>query len=525
MDKPLRLIELFAGYGSQALALKRLNIPFEHYRVVEFDKYAVKSYNAVHNTNFKVTDIRDVSGEDLGIVDTDKYNYCLTYSFPCTDLSIAGNMQGMSRDSGTRSGLLWEVERLLRELNAAQKLRLPQFLLMENVPQVHSDKNIKDFAEWIRFLDSLGYISKWQDLNAKDYGVAQNRERCFMVSYLDKSLMFAFPESIPLTKTARDYLEDDVPEKYYIKTKKAKELITKLIMENDKADIISIKANTDKGFSELESGGIVDLSYPESSSRRGRVQTRGRVCPTITSAGELNIVDKSRRVVDKATTESRVKDISGSILTSQRGISDFHGKETGILEKIVVEERTDEGLRTFDSALSGALRTTDSCGDKRVVESCIKVGDLGGSYELASRVYATQGVSPAITTNEGYIPKFIEDKARDELIQVGALSGFESRNRVYSVEGIVSTLQTSKEYNCPIIVDYRIRKLTPLECYRLMDVDDEDAKKMLAINSETQCYKQAGNSIVVSVLAAIFKNMFLGGSNEVRAQLDIFDIL
>lgn len=123
MDKPLRLIELFAGYGSQALALKRLNIPFEHYRVVEFDKYAVKSYNAVHNTNFKVTDIRDVSGEDLGIVDTDKYSYCLTYSFPCTDLSIAGNMQGMSRDSGTRSGLLWEVERLLRELNAAQKLR------------------------------------------------------------------------------------------------------------------------------------------------------------------------------------------------------------------------------------------------------------------------------------------------------------------------------------------------------------------------------------------------------------------
>jgi DNA (cytosine-5)-methyltransferase 1 len=121
--KTIRLIELFAGYGSQALAIKRLGIPYEHYRVVEFDKYAVKSYNAIHGTNFTVTDIRDVTGEDLGIVETDKYNYLLTYSFPCTDLSIAGNMQGMSRDSGTRSGLLWEVERILRELNAAQKLR------------------------------------------------------------------------------------------------------------------------------------------------------------------------------------------------------------------------------------------------------------------------------------------------------------------------------------------------------------------------------------------------------------------
>lgn len=123
IDKPLRLIELFAGYGSQALAIKRLGISYESYRVVEFDKYAVRSYNAVHNTNFDVTDIRDVKGEDLGIVDTDKYNYLMTYSFPCTDLSVAGNMQGMSRGSGTRSGLLWEVERILRELNEGEELR------------------------------------------------------------------------------------------------------------------------------------------------------------------------------------------------------------------------------------------------------------------------------------------------------------------------------------------------------------------------------------------------------------------
>lgn len=118
--KTLRLIELFAGYGSQAMAIKRLNIPFETYRVVEFDKYAIRSYNAVHDTDFPTMDIRDVKAEDLGIVETDRYNYLLTYSFPCTDLSLAGKRQGMSRDSGTRSGLLWEVERILKE---AQELR------------------------------------------------------------------------------------------------------------------------------------------------------------------------------------------------------------------------------------------------------------------------------------------------------------------------------------------------------------------------------------------------------------------
>ena len=110
--KTVRLIELFAGYGSQAMAIKRLGIPYESYRVVEFDKYAINSYNAVHDTKFPTIDIRDFTGEDLGIVDTDKYNYVMTYSFPCTDLSVAGKMQGMSRDSGTRSGL-FECYRLM----------------------------------------------------------------------------------------------------------------------------------------------------------------------------------------------------------------------------------------------------------------------------------------------------------------------------------------------------------------------------------------------------------------------------
>ena len=523
--KTLRLIELFAGYGSQAMAIKRLNIPFETYRVVEFDKYAIRSYNAVHDTDFPAMDIRDVKAEDLGIVETDKYNYLLTYSFPCTDLSLAGKRQGMSRDSGTRSGLLWEVERILKE---AQELRsLPQFLLMENVPQVHGESNIKDFGDWISFLDSLGYVSKWQDLNAKDYGVAQNRERCFMVSYLDRSLMFAFPEKIMLTKKAKDYLEDSVDDKYYLKSDKAKELISKLIVSTEDPDIISIKANTGDGFYQLENGGLVDLSYPESASRRGRAQSLPRLCPTLQTSGEISKVDKILRVVDLSTTDPEILDRSNTIQTAQRGLSNRNKKETGVLEastktraflnykridspreeiakticsrdnsfgganqtqngvieKFIVEERTDEGLRTFGNALSGALRTTRSGGDKRAIEirKCLKVGEMDLKHELSSRVDSAEGISPTVTTNKAFVPNFI--------------------------------------------IEYKIRKLTPLECFRLMDVSDEDARKMLAVNSETQCYKQAGNSIVVAVLEKIFFNMFCGGSDQVKSQIDIFDIL
>lgn len=97
ISKPIRLIELFAGYGSQAMALRNIGAEFEHYRVVEFDKYAIKSYNAVHGTNFPTIDIREFSGNDLGIVEKDKYTYILTYSFPCTDLSLSGKQAGMKR--------------------------------------------------------------------------------------------------------------------------------------------------------------------------------------------------------------------------------------------------------------------------------------------------------------------------------------------------------------------------------------------------------------------------------------------
>ena len=223
IDRKIRLIELFGGIGSQAMALRDLGADFEHYKVVEFDKYAIKSYNAIHGTDFEPMDITKIIGSDLGITDTDKYCYIMTYSFPCQDLSVAGKQKGMQKGSGTRSGLLWEVERLLNEVE-----NLPQVLLMENVPQVHSKANMPDFQKWIDFLESKGYSNYWQDLNAKNYGVAQNRNRCFMVSILG-DYTYDFPNPIPLKKTMKDYLEDEVDEKYYINNEKAQKLIQKLI--------------------------------------------------------------------------------------------------------------------------------------------------------------------------------------------------------------------------------------------------------------------------------------------------------
>ena len=114
IDKPIRLIELFGGIGSQAMALRNIKAPYETWKLVEYNKYPVMSYNVIHGANFEPMDITKVHAEDLEIVDTDKYTYIMTYSFPCQDLSIAGLRAGMSKDDKTGSGLLWEVERILR---------------------------------------------------------------------------------------------------------------------------------------------------------------------------------------------------------------------------------------------------------------------------------------------------------------------------------------------------------------------------------------------------------------------------
>ena len=227
-DKPLRLIELFAGYGSQALALKYLGIPFEHHFVCEFDKYAIQSYNEIHGTDFEVSDVTQITANDMNITETDKYKYLLTYSFPCTDLSCAGKQMGMQRNSGTRSSLLWEVERLLKEC-----VELPQYLLMENVPQVIGKSNINLFGEWIDTLKGLGYESHCEILNSKDYGIPQNRERCFMVSILrTENKKFSFPDPIKPSLRLSDLIERDVDDEEFKSQERTEKILKGLVTKD-----------------------------------------------------------------------------------------------------------------------------------------------------------------------------------------------------------------------------------------------------------------------------------------------------
>ncbi|MCM1368261.1 MAG: DNA cytosine methyltransferase [Roseburia sp.] len=262
-NKPIRLIELFAGYGSQALALKYLGVPFEHYRISEWATKSIQAYKDIHahsdatdysdgktyaeikrwlsgkisfdyNTpatekqierlsettartlynamqaTRNVGSITQATADDLAIERTDEFLYIMTYSFPCQDLSAAGNGAGMAKGSETRSGLLWEVERLLSECR-----ELPQVLLMENVPQVIGGGAIADFVQWREFLESLGYKNYHKLMNAKDYGIPQNRNRCFMVS-IRGDYYFTFPKPRELQYRLKDFLDRHVEEKYYL---------------------------------------------------------------------------------------------------------------------------------------------------------------------------------------------------------------------------------------------------------------------------------------------------------------------
>lgn len=315
----LRLIELFAGYGSQALALKYENIQFEHWLVCDFDKYAIQAYNQLHGTNFPTTDIRNVTAKDLNIVDTNQFTYLLTYSFPCQDLSKAGKGKGMSKDDNTRSGLLWEVERLLNECK-----ELPQYLLMENVPDVIGSKNIKDFAKWIEFLDRLGYKSYYQLLNAKDYGIPQNRERCFMVSVLDKSRIFQFPKPIKLELRLKDFLEDTVDEKYFLSENVIKKLKNKNINREISLSIRSGgRGSLDRHEWDLVVVKVLGEVTPNSQSNNIKTKEYANYITWEDSKGRLNTQDHRAFLPER---------ISGTVPAMERGIP-----------KILIPEATKKG--------------------------------------------------------------------------------------------------------------------------------------------------------------------------------------
>lgn len=202
----LGVVELFSGIGSYAEALRKNQVQHELRGILEINRYAIEAYKHLHGN---IPNFGDISGVDrLPLADL----WC--YSAPCTDISLAGQMRGMERGSNTASSLLWEVERLLD--TAKEHDELPKYLLMENVPMLVSKKFIHSFNEWLEVLEKLGYKNYWKLLNAKDYGIPQNRNRVFLISILNPKHEFEFPKVFPLWKKLLDYLEPVVDDKYFI---------------------------------------------------------------------------------------------------------------------------------------------------------------------------------------------------------------------------------------------------------------------------------------------------------------------
>lgn len=368
IKKPVRLIEFFAGIGAQYQSLKfLLGNQVESYKICEWAVPSIAAYNAIHikdrtdyskdktkeelidylkdniSTDYnKPCDVRKkpeswlrsvynnciatrnlmnvmkVHGSDLEIVDTNKFEYIVTYSFPCQDLSLAGKRKLMSvsqAEGGTRSGLLWEIERILDELERERGSQsLPQILLMENVPEVAGKGAIRDFEKWQLKLESLGYKNYIQILNAKDYGIPQNRRRCFMISILG-NYSYSFPAKIKREKNLDDFLEKNVDKKYIIsdqmfkyltaentgkyKRKQAFEHCLKTTNEKGIAVALStrqarggcdnyilVKNKTKQGYLEAEPGDGVDIST-RMHYHRGTVQKKS--CQTITCMGGENV--------------------------------------------------------------------------------------------------------------------------------------------------------------------------------------------------------------------------------------------
>ena len=209
----IKVFTTFSGYDSQCLALKYAGIPFELVGWSEIDKHAITAHNALF-PEYADRNYGDVTAIDWSAVpDFD----LLTWSSPCQDISQAGRQKGLKNDSGTRSSLIWHI------LEAA-RIKKPKYMLMENVSALVSQKFIGDFNSVLAQIEALGYTNHWQVLNAKDYGVPQNRERVFVVSSLDAS-EFYFPPTIRLDKRLKDVLESNVDEKYYLNDKTIKSMI------------------------------------------------------------------------------------------------------------------------------------------------------------------------------------------------------------------------------------------------------------------------------------------------------------
>lgn len=273
----LKVAELFSGIGAFTKALTNLKVDYELVGFSEIDEKAIKSYCAIHNVSedLNLGDISKLDTETLPNMDL------MTYSFPCQAVSKAGKLSGYSEGSGTTSSLLWEAMKVA-------SVKKPKYLIAENVPNLLSKRFRNDFEKWIDQLDELNYNSYYSILSSRDYGIAQNRERVFVLSIRkDADTGFKFPEKQPLHTSLTHYLDIEVDESYYIN----KDLEDRLVV-GQTDEYLLIRNATKKGYAEAVHGDGIDFNYPTSETRRGRVQPQR--AHTLTTSNNLGVLLNGR---------------------------------------------------------------------------------------------------------------------------------------------------------------------------------------------------------------------------------------
>ncbi|MEE0866187.1 MAG: DNA (cytosine-5-)-methyltransferase [Clostridia bacterium] len=455
----IRLLSLFTGIGAFEKALKMLNIRYELVGFSEIDKFAVKSYCAIHNVdeNKNLGDVKNIKTENLKEVDF------MTWGFPCQDVSIAGNLKGIE-EGKTRSGLYFEGYRILKDV-------MPKVSIIENVKNLTSKRFREKFVKILKDIEDAGYNNYWRILNAKDYGVPQNRERVFVVSIrkdIDKC-SFNFPDKQFLKIRLKDLLEDNVDEKYYLSEK----AIGRLIRHSNK--IITKKENPNVSS-------CLVAGYFKMGAR-----------------DEQYIKDDNsvRRITGIFDSENKTHQ-AGSIY-DDKGLAPTLTSASGgnIQPHILVREGTKAGVTKATIGDSINISYPNNIKKRGRVGKQVSQTILASNNNMATLEKTN---IKNITMFNPYNNSRIEDIAPTQTAHCGA---------IYSSAAVL--ISEDGEY-C-----FRIRKLTPKECWRLMGFQDEDFEKARSIGmSDTQLYKQAGNSIVVNVLVEIFKKLIFEDSTSIK---------
>lgn len=419
----------------------------------EIDRWASLSYSMVNqcSESLNLRDVRAVTAETV----RDRQVDLITYGFPCQDISIAGKQQGFVNDSGesTRSGLFFEALRIIKELR-------PRYAIAENVKALTSAKFKNEFATVLSSLEEAGYNNYWRVLNAKDYGIPQNRERVFIVSIRKDADEgdFQFPDKEPLMLRLRDMLEpaESVDEKYYLSTER--EGVRRLIAELEARYSLPAAARIGEAPVLRQIGNIAN--DPNREHIQDRIYDPAGLAPTLNTVGGGNLEPKIT--------------IDGLTRNTQK-----------------------QKARVFNpSGLAASLIATDY---KEPPQISV-IGQLKGGEK--GRVVDRDGIGYTLTATEYKDPLKIA-----EPIIVGSMQA----HAAVKTDGICPTLTEAMGMGggqVPVhTYGVRIRKLTPRECWRLMGFPDEEFDRVHGI-SNSQLYKQAGNSIVVNVLSALLSQLF-----------------